>query len=455
MGCPPVVSRGELVNSVSARIEVFERKVIRLQGVIEIADNILREKFGISIEAKKCLIDALKKAEAESEWDEKSLRQDLTKRIEDLRADLLANYKSLLDGRQATISSDPSNASKIQVTKLDDQKRKEMSEAFEKKLDEKINAVLAEFQLDIDTDLEQLLLVLEANYRIEMEKYEGFFNVKEQMAMGENNLKEELEPTFMNLRKLKAQLLMDLKASDIFTACQVGDLPFLQDLINKKSRFSRKKFVNQTHEVGFTALHVACYHGHIGAAKILLNAGSSINVPDKYNYRPIHWVAKRGIFPMLKYLLEHKKIEINAEGEYGRTALHMAVFNGKIKSMRLLMNHGANINAQTNKDDQEQTPLHQAVISGNIPMVKALTEYPQLNVNIRDSQGHSSVHHAATDGFSEILELLLNHSSWSNPSEPTDENSIDYLLRASIKNREAVRLILLEKYPIKVEEIKQ
>ena len=56
---------------------------------------------------------------------------------------------------------------------------------------------------------------------------------------------------------------------------------------------------------------------------------------------------------------------------WGRTPLHMAALRGNFLTGRLLLQHGADVNAQ---DEQQSTPLHCAAAYGRLEMCRMLLE---------------------------------------------------------------------------------
>jgi hypothetical protein len=86
-------------------------------------------------------------------------------------------------------------------------------------------------------------------------------------------------------------------------ACSNHDAPgkqILEDCINEWSQ-DRQGIVNN-------AFVYACMHGHIGAAKLLLDQGAEINViPGGFDYAGtgLHYAALNGHRPMVEFLLAH------------------------------------------------------------------------------------------------------------------------------------------------------
>ncbi len=79
-----------------------------------------------------------------------------------------------------------------------------------------------------------------------------------------------------------------------------------------------------------------------------------------------------------------KKADIDAEARDGRTASHLAVTHIKEspRLVELLIDHGADVNA---KCDQGQTPLHHAIMNGQLKAIHVLIDHG-ANVNVPDKK---------------------------------------------------------------------
>ena len=68
------------------------------------------------------------------------------------------------------------------------------------------------------------------------------------------------------------------------------------------------------------------------------------------------------------------RVEIDAFGEYGETALHKACDNGRLDVVRLLLKAGADLERCCESDLDTLTPLYLAIRGGNLEIVKILLE---------------------------------------------------------------------------------
>ncbi len=85
------------------------------------------------------------------------------------------------------------------------------------------------------------------------------------------------------------------------------------------------------------------------------------------------------------------------------TLLHKAVDNANLELVRLLLAHGANINARNHLG---KTPLSEAITFGHNAIANALIE-AGADVNLADIYGLTPLHRALIDGNKVMVEMLL------------------------------------------------
>jgi hypothetical protein len=103
--------------------------------------------------------------------------------------------------------------------------------------------------------------------------------------------------------------------------------------------------------------------------------------------------------------------------EDGSTPLHLAVLKEHADIAKLLLEHGADVNA---KDKYGGTPLHRAVLTEDADVVTLLLEHG-ADVNAKDKYGGTPLHLAAAKGHADIARLLLEHGA--DPSIKDNEGS--------------------------------
>ncbi|KAL9110538.1 MAG: hypothetical protein Q9227_004896 [Pyrenula ochraceoflavens] len=135
-------------------------------------------------------------------------------------------------------------------------------------------------------------------------------------------------------------------------------------------------------EIGWTALHVAAARGGDSVLQMLLTFGSDPNRRDRL----------------------------------GRAALHLAVQNGHLKSVQILLcqersiseqskrQHVADVNLQ---DSGGQTPVHIAVTMSREDILDSLLSTSAVNLEIKDRHGRTALHLAVINGLDDIAHFLL------------------------------------------------
>jgi ankyrin repeat protein len=141
----------------------------------------------------------------------------------------------------------------------------------------------------------------------------------------------------------------------------------------------------------------------------------------------LHVAASKGDADLIKVLLAflenpEKQLQfINRTGKKGWTALHLAAFNGHIEIIRLLLQHGADLNA---KDNQKWTPIHYSVFQGSIPVLKVLLEARASIISAQDQTVATPFAMAINSKASQIAELLAE-----NDLAEVDDNTIEWAAR--------------------------
>lgn len=120
----------------------------------------------------------------------------------------------------------------------------------------------------------------------------------------------------------------------------------------------------------------------------------------------LHWTSLNGRKEFVDYLVTLKGVEIDSGDDTNATPLILAVLKGNVDIVKVLLDHGANINHQNN---QGHSPLQYACSKGWSDVVGLLLERGS-DVDIRDRRGDTSLHRLASLGRLELLKLLLNRS---------------------------------------------
>lgn len=101
------------------------------------------------------------------------------------------------------------------------------------------------------------------------------------------------------------------------------------------------------------------------------------------------------------------KLNVNSKNRIGNTALHTAVELSRIDMVKYLKDKGADVNETNN---QKRTPLHLAVLNGNVTILETLLKWDKIEIDARDNDGASALHIASQLGLEVMVMKLLEKS---------------------------------------------
>ena len=125
----------------------------------------------------------------------------------------------------------------------------------------------------------------------------------------------------------------------------------------------------ETNNIGHTPLHRACFFAHSKIAKMLVEHGAQVDAKSIDGSTPLIQAAcsdrdsDGDVKNVVKFLLDNGAtvndaiVDDGTTAYDGTTALHWACYKGYLESARLLLDHGAALEA---KDGNNETPLHYA-----------------------------------------------------------------------------------------------
>ncbi|KAK5645047.1 hypothetical protein RI129_006347 [Pyrocoelia pectoralis] len=153
---------------------------------------------------------------------------------------------------------------------------------------------------------------------------------------------------------------------------------------------------------GWTPLHFASYYGHQEVIKLLLfSTKENINYADKKQRTPLLLAAEKGYTQVVQLLLENGA-DVNAENNCNLTALCYAVMQSDEKGVKMLLDYGAHTEYHTSSG---VTPLLLASSIGCLEIVKLLVNY-KCDLSVKDNQQCTALFLASEAGHIEIVKYL-------------------------------------------------
>ncbi|CAK4654907.1 unnamed protein product [Aphanomyces euteiches] len=195
---------------------------------------------------------------------------------------------------------------------------------------------------------------------------------------------------------------------------EAASSPALQDnLAVVRSLLTHGANVNSTDKRDETALHKAAEHGHFNIVKELLAHNANVNKQTYEDKTALYWASARGNLEIVKILLE-KKAKASIVNENGETPLFRAIVEGHFDIVVALLEAS---DPSVNKANYEDaTPLHEASKKGKLDIVKLLLDHG-ADVDSTDQDGFTALEWASYNGYFEIVKILLHHDASVNTAD--------------------------------------
>lgn len=193
------------------------------------------------------------------------------------------------------------------------------------------------------------------------------------------------------------ELLLEKRADDLaWLAIENGmDELLVQILKDTKSPLEYKG-----HE-GMSLLHLAAELGATPTVEILLKAGMSPHLTDRWDETPLYKAVRIESLEIMGMLLKSGS-KVNHRNHNGLAPLHAAARAGSEDAIRVLVEQGADINA---RDDYQWTPLHSAVWLGYDMTVQTLLDEGADRTLVND-MGETAEDIAWQRGETAIVDIL-------------------------------------------------
>ncbi|XP_078323059.1 uncharacterized protein LOC144622286 isoform X2 [Crassostrea virginica] len=191
--------------------------------------------------------------------------------------------------------------------------------------------------------------------------------------------------------------------SPLYTACELGHSSTVTLLLNEEAD------VNLCTKIQISPLYVACKNGHASTVNLLLEYGIELG---KTVASPLHIACQNGHDNVVLVLLRYANI--NQCKKNGMGPLHKACYYGRVSTVKLLLDKGANVNM---RDNTLASPLYISCKVTTCEVEKRQENIVQLlleknaDVNLCDIKGMSPLYVASQNGHERILKILLDNGA--------------------------------------------
>ncbi|KAK0050334.1 E3 ubiquitin-protein ligase Topors [Biomphalaria pfeifferi] len=208
----------------------------------------------------------------------------------------------------------------------------------------------------------------------------------------------------------------------VHRCCAVSEPWYLEQILSSSSPNTKKALKMEDGE-GATPVIVACQNGNIEQLRRLVESGAPVANKDKFRRCALHHCAENTDTRCAEYILRSIPSLMTCADEEGLTPLHMAVIAGNIPLIKLLLKRGANLKAV---DNEKHTVAHWATVCGHADVLDVLLENG-AELDVPDKHHAFPVHYAAqmvtSSGASQMILKTLLSNSVSVEAEDKDKRT--------------------------------
>jgi len=193
----------------------------------------------------------------------------------------------------------------------------------------------------------------------------------------------------------------------------------LLDLVSQNKEQEAISLLNETYLIdpsycnsdGDSALHLACSNNLIGLCNALLAYNVELDRKNKFESCPLHIATRMGHDQIVRALLK-KGCAVNLESHQGLNALTIAASCNNLSIARLLLEHKARI--------QDVTLIFAALHPNGAEMCRVLLNHG-ANVNATDAFGNTALMQSAALAHEKVVNVLVSRE-WAPIIEINKQN---------------------------------
>jgi ankyrin repeat protein/tetratricopeptide (TPR) repeat protein len=202
-------------------------------------------------------------------------------------------------------------------------------------------------------------------------------------------------------------------------AARAGHISMIDTLVENGASLGLKD------NVGHMEIHFASQGNHVTVVKAMLSRGQLPETESGAGLTALHMASMQGFSECVKILLDDmnaRNVSLEMEDPDGYCALNHAAFGNHREVIRLLLEHGANVDHVTLLG---HSPLHIAVKLNNMDAVQLLLE-ASADVNTQAFDGSTALICAAAAWHSESVRVLLDHKADISLRDKFGKNALDW-----------------------------
>ena len=163
---------------------------------------------------------------------------------------------------------------------------------------------------------------------------------------------------------------------------------------------------------GMSLLSREVFHGRLGIMQLLVKHGADVNQRTEHNIGPLdiaieseqHIQSMNLRVQIVEFLLKNQVFTEYKDKTRKLSPFHRAVEEGHIEVVKLLIQHGVDIES---RNDFDNTPIITAAHKGHLEIVKLLLEQEGIDINGKGAKDYSMLHFAVEDFNYKMVKYLL------------------------------------------------
>ncbi|KAL5259401.1 hypothetical protein ACHWQZ_G009744 [Mnemiopsis leidyi] len=155
----------------------------------------------------------------------------------------------------------------------------------------------------------------------------------------------------------------------------------------------------------FTALHKACYYGHLECVHWLVWHTADVNVKSVQGWTPAHIAAIRGKDQCVEGLLCHKA-DMTVQDEGGQCPIHLAAAHGNTFTLQTICRKGGDLHL---RDINGWRAIHHAAYNGKLGCVQTIAKWGGDLDTVTLVTGDTPLHLAAARGHLPVVKYIISN----------------------------------------------
>lgn len=194
-----------------------------------------------------------------------------------------------------------------------------------------------------------------------------------------------------------------------------GTVDEIKHLVLILVKYKLMDVLKSVNDLDQNCFHLLILAGHKNLLKIFLNLGVDVNQADAFGQTPLHLAALQNDQDFVNELLYGSTgIKLNELNDDGFSPLHLAVMNNRLRTVKSLIEAGANVQKRNPKSGDNV--LHMAVSAEqvNMPLITCLIECDE-QLLFQENNARQNVFQLASNG-NQVESLLLFLSGFYDES---------------------------------------